>query len=81
MTAELVGRSKPEGVGVGSLLGRKGLKDNRRKGERLSVMRPKKRIKTNLNRRNGSYGFVKLSRTHDWVNMFFLLLSIISYIL
>ena len=34
------------------LLGRKGLKDNRHKEERLSVMRFKKRIRTNLNRGN-----------------------------
>ena len=82
VTTELVGRSKPEGVrGRKSSLGRRWLKDNRHKGERLNVIGPKKRIKTNLNRGNWCHALVKLSRTHDWVNMLLLFLSIISHIM
>ena len=50
----------------------------RRKSSVRSGLR--KRNITKLNRRKWSYGSVKLSRHHDWINMFFLLLSILSHI-
>ena len=69
VTTELVERSKPESV-RGLLLGRRRLEDNRHKEERLSVIGPKK-FRTNLNWGNWCHRLVKLSRTHDWLKMFF----------
>ena len=81
MTTELVGSSKPGGVrGRKSSSGSEMTERQSSQGGRLNVIGPKKRNKTNLDRRKGGYSWVKPSWTHDWINMFFLL-NVIPYIM
>ena len=82
MTPELVGRSKPEGVrGRKSFSGSEMTERQSSQEGRLYVVGPKKRIKVNLNRRDWYHGLVKLSRTHDWINMLLFFLRSVSHIM
>ena len=66
---------------VGSFLqGRRGLGGNRQKEETLSVLRPRKRTRTNLKRGEWGYGLAKLSRTHNAIEVLLLFLGIFSRI-
>ena len=82
VTTRLEGKSEPEGVKDGNLsCGSVKTERQLSQWEKMSVVRTRKRNKTNLNRWKWSHGLVKLSRTHDWINMFFLFLIILSHIM
>ena len=82
VTTRLVGEAKPEGVNIWK--SSSGLERTERqslKEEKLSVVGPGKRIRTNLNREDWSHGLVELSRTQYGAEVLSFFLSILSHIM